>query len=134
MALLRAQKRSSGFALIEVLVALFIIAVASTALLLRMQSIARATSFIEDRTQAHWVADNLMQEFFTEQKLQKNIERARGEKDSVEFDGRTWYWSSSLEEVLLPDILQPYKMYRVDIEVWLEQDTTLAKLSGFISE
>jgi len=89
---------SCSVALLEVMIALGVVAVAATALLLRMQSIANSAIFIEERTVAYWIAENRMQEILADHALQKNIQRTRGDKDVLEYDGREWYWSSSLEE------------------------------------
>jgi len=128
------RSRVAGVALLEVMIALGVVAVAATALLLRMQSIANSAIFIEERTVAYWIAENRMQEILADHALQKNIQRTRGDKDVLEYDGREWYWSSSLEEVLMPDILAPAKMYRLDVAVGLEPDKPLATLSGFARE
>lgn len=130
------KSRSSvrGVALLEVMIALGVVAVAGTALLLRMQSIANSAIFVEERTVAYWVAENRMQEILADHSLQRNIQRARGDKDIVEYDGLEWHWSSTIEEVLMPDILAPAKMYRLDVTVGLEPDKPLATLTGFARE
>lgn len=123
-----------GFALLEVLIALAIIALGVTALLLRMQSISNTTVFIEERTVAHWIAENKMQEMLADHVLQRNIQRMRSNKDTLEYDGREWHWQSRLQEVPLPDELKPAKMFRLDIEVGVEPDKPMATLSGFVRE
>ena len=123
-----------GFALIEILVAVLIVGVAVPALMLRMQSIANTTAYIEERTIAYWVAENKLQELMIEHQLTRAVTKLRSDSDILEYGGREWYWSVIIEQVPLPEILDPAKMFRVDVSVGLEEDQTLAMLSGFLDE
>lgn len=125
---------AQGFALLEVLIALAIIASGVTALLLRMQSISNTTVFIEERTVAHWIAENKMQELIANHSLKRDIQKMRSNKDTLEYDGREWFWESRLQEVPMPEILAPEKMFRLDVEVGIEQGKPMASLSGFVRE
>lgn len=128
------SKKLKGIALLEVMVAIAIFGVAATALLTRMQSINNTSIFIEERTVAHWIAEDILRSKLADHALQKNIQSVRIEKDTLEYDEREWFWSAELEDVVLPDILAPAKMYRLNIAVGLEQDKPLAMLSGFVGE
>ncbi len=122
------RKKQSGFTLIEVLVALVVVGVALPALLVRMQGVLDHTSYINTKTYAYWFAENKMQELFLTQKLQKNVVKTKKKQDEEEFAGLSWHWRTEIEETAVEN------MYRVEIFVGLEQDETLANLSGFLLE
>lgn len=128
------MQSNNGFALLEILIALSIVAIAGVALLARMQSIANTAVFIEERTVAHWVAEDIMQEKLIEHSLQGNITRVRKDQDTREFDGRDWFWRTTLQEVPLPPALGPAKLFRLEIEVGLEEDKPMAAIAGFVSD
>jgi len=127
------MKRRQGFALLEILVALAIVGGAIVALLGRMQSISNTAQFIERKTVAHWIAENKLQEIKTEQRINQS-QRTPVRKDSgeLEYDGGTWYWTYEIIEVPLDQALAPAKMFRVDVDVGLEPEKSLANLQGFI--
>ena len=131
---LQLNVKASGFALIEILVALAIIGLALPALMLRMQSIANTTEFIESRTVAHWIAENRMQELIANQSLTKNVSKIRRDQDKIKYDGQEWYWSVSVEELELGALLAPEKMYRILVEVGLNEGEALASLTGYIGD
>ncbi len=132
--MIRAGGVRKGFALIEILVALAIIGIALPALMLRMQSIANTTGFIESRTVAHWIAENKMQQLIADQRLQKSVSKIRKDQDKIEYDNQEWHWSVVVEELELGALLAPEKMYRVLVEVGLEEDKPLASLTGYLGE
>jgi len=123
-----------GFALLEVLVALAIIAVALPALMLRMQSILGNAQRNEEKTYAYWLADNTLQELQLDQKLGRPVSGIRRGKKKEDFAGHDWYVDVQVEEVPLPEELLPARMYRVNIGVGPNEDKTLVKLSGYMSE
>lgn len=122
------NKRQNGFTLIEVLVALVVVGLALPALLTRMQSILDHTGYINTKTYAYWLAENKMQELIITQKLQGDVVKTKKKQDTEEFAGQNWYWKIEIEETPLE------KMHRVEISVGLEEDKTLANLSGFLRE
>ncbi len=135
---MRTSRSRRGFALVEILVAITIVGIAVPGLMLRMQSIANTTMFIESRTVAYWIAENKLQELIIDQQLNRSSTKIRRDRDTLEYDDREWFWTVELIEVELPEILAPAKMYRVEIEVGLEDDNSddkaLASLSGFLHE
>ncbi len=128
------MRSKHGFALLEVLIALAIIALALTALSLRMQSIIFTTAKIEDKTVAYWIAENKLQELVAQQQLGEQVTKLRRDKDVLSYAGRDWHWQVDIEEVALPEILAPAKMFRADIHVGLSEDQPVASLSGFLNE
>lgn len=127
-------RRESGFALVEILVALAIVGIALPALMLRMQSIANTTEFIESRSVAYWVAENKMQELIADQYLTKSVSKIRKDQDTLEYDNQEWHWSVIVEELDLGDALGSKKMFRIVIDVGLNPEESLASLTGYIGE
>ncbi|MFT7560214.1 MAG: general secretion pathway protein I [Flavobacteriales bacterium] len=130
-----------GFALIEVMVALAVVGLALPALLLRMQAIVQDTTYYENKTFAHWVADNKMQELIVDQKLGKKISSLRKKDDIIEYGDREWWWTVTTEEVPLPPPLDVgNKYFKVIVDVGLNDEResgnekSLASLTGFIDE
>ena len=76
--------RSRGFTLIEVLVALVVVALGMSAVLASLTSAADTVYFLKDKTLAEWIAFNRI----TEVRLQKKLP-VKGKTDGdVEFAGR----------------------------------------------
>jgi len=99
-----------GFTLIEVMVALAVVAVALPALMFSLHQQIDGTGYLRDKSIAHLVAANKL----TEVRL---LARARGQllkgKDSgsTEMAGREWSWQLNSTETILP------KFYRVEIKI-----------------
>lgn len=96
-----------GFTLLEVLVALVVVAVALAALLKGVSGNAVNAAYLRDKTFAQWVAMNVV----AERQLgltQKNNKSERGE---AEMGGRNWRWSAKLKETFDDAI------WRLEVEV-----------------
>lgn len=133
------RKFCKGFALVEILVAITVVGIALPALMMRIQTINNTTMRIEERTTAYWVAENKMQELIAQQMLRpKSVSRMREDQDTVEFDGRDWYWHITVTEMPLGELLRPAKMFRIEMEVSIADGSSdpkvLASLLGFIHE
>jgi general secretion pathway protein I len=102
-----ASGRPHGFTLLEVLVALAIIAIALAAIVgetvQRLGNAARLT----DRTLAHWVAMNRV----TEQQLRTDWPTAGVTTGTVDLAGREWYWSIKVSNT------EDANVRRLDVEV-----------------
>jgi general secretion pathway protein I len=126
-------RKANGFALLEIIVALAIVGGAVVALLGRMQSIANTAQFIERKTVAHWIAENKLQEIKTEQRIRQNTNSpVRKDSGELEFESAQWYWRYEIIEVPLDPALAPAKMFRVNVDIGLEPEKSLANLQGFI--
>lgn len=91
------MRRSRGFTLIEVLVALAVVAIGMAAVLEALTSSANATVYLRDKTFAQWVALN-------------QVERVRLSTQSGQFPGtgtstghvrfanRSWHWRQSIAQ------------------------------------
>lgn len=85
-----------GFTLIEVLVALAIIAIALGALLSTSGSQANSAAYLKQKTIAHWVAMNEIAELQIEKRY-PDLGTASG---STEMAGVEWFWTRETEQLL----------------------------------
>ena len=99
--------RMRGFTLIEVLVALAIVAVGMSALLGAMTSAADTSIYLRDKMFAEWIALNRVEET----RLQPR-RPSKGKSDGeVEYAGRKWRWEQDVLETEVPGLL------RIDVKV-----------------
>lgn len=92
---MRAQ--ASGFTLIEVLIALVIVALAAAAAMEAVSGAADEATRLRDRSFAQWIALNQI----AEQRLQ-TTRPANGEtKGTVEFAGQRWEWKQIIQPMEL---------------------------------
>lgn len=102
-----AQRSITGFTLLEILIALAVIAIALAAIVgetaQRLGSAARLT----DRTLAHWVAMNQI----VTQQLSTAWPAVGSTSDSTEMAGREWFWTLKVSSTDDADVR------RLDVEV-----------------
>ena len=82
------KKRSAGFTLIEVMVALTIIAISLGALLNTSGTQASSASYLKQKTLAHWVAVNEL----TQMRISKDFPDIGDKKGSTSMANHDWYW------------------------------------------
>lgn len=96
------RSRERGFTLVEVMVALVIVAMAVPALLFTLNQQIDGAAYLRDRSLAQLVASNRMHELrlalrVGSRRLQGNL------AGSEEMAGRTWFWSLTSEATEVPD-------------------------------
>ena len=96
-----------GFTLIEVLVALAIVAIGMAAVLSSLTSSASTVVFMHDKTLANWVALN----HIAEQRLLPQMPQLGKTDGDIDFAGQKWHWAQ--EVVALP----VQGMVRLDVHV-----------------
>ena len=116
-------KTSAGFTLVEVLVALAIIAIALGALLSTSGSQANSVGYLKNKTLAHWVAVNEMNRLNIEKRF-PDLGKAPGSSDMA---NNEWFWS---REVLATE--DP-RARQVTITVFAddEREQNLTRLTGY---
>lgn len=88
--------RERGLTLIEVLIALAIIGIALTAVIKATSQTIKSTSYLQDKTMAAWVAQEIIGEAKTGLIHVPNAPDHL--LDKTKMLGRTWYWQASLEK------------------------------------
>jgi general secretion pathway protein I len=102
--------RHRGFTLIEVLVALVIVAVGMSAMMGALTSSARTVTYMQDKTFAEWVALNQI----ANDRLQLGQGQLPGTGNStgdVDYAGRSWHWRQEIVASQVPGIM------RIDVKV-----------------
>jgi general secretion pathway protein I len=111
-----------GFTLLEVLVALAIVAVALSAIIRVTGLNAHNALYLENKTFAHWVAMNMM----TEIRLQAKLPDEK--KGKIEMAQREWFW----EVNMLDTMDKSLKRIEIKIKTNPNKDKYLINLIGFI--
>jgi general secretion pathway protein I len=121
--------RARGFTLVEVMVALAIVAIALPALLMALYQQIDDTAYLRDKTLAYMVAENKLAEIRLVIGSTRNLSAG---KDSglASMADRDWYWWVETKAT------EVEKFFRVDITVSLDeqqQEQPLFTLSAFMS-
>ena len=120
------RRQSRGFTLVEVMVALAIVALALPALMFALQQQVDATGYLRDKSMTHAVAANKLSEV-------RILAVARGdllkglESGITTMGERDWYWwmESKLTEVPL--------FYRLQIDVALDEEDAESPLYTLVA-
>jgi general secretion pathway protein I len=83
-------RRARGFTLVEVLVALIVVAVALTALMIAVSGTARTSGYLRDKTMAQWIALNRI----TEVRLNVTQFAQNTDTGEVDFGNRKWHYDT----------------------------------------
>jgi general secretion pathway protein I len=120
-----APTRHTGFTLIEVMIALAVLAIALAAVMRTVGQSIDLTTNLRDRNIALWVAQNRL---LTHQ-LQGDFPSATTTEGTSEMGGREWRWREAVTTTPEP------KLRRIEIEVRLGAgDSAIARLVGFLKD
>jgi general secretion pathway protein I len=114
----------AGFTLIEVLAALVIVSLGMLGVITAVGQTASNSTYLRDKTIAHWVAMNRL----TEARLQPAAPKIDKSSDEVEMAGRKWRWTMTVTQTPVESVR------RIDVSVRpleADRDSSLALVSGF---
>lgn len=119
------KKSQLGFTLLEVMVALLVVAISLGGAVKIIGNAAANSSRMSSKTFANWVALNQMAEL----RIKKDWPKFGEIKGAAEMAGRNWVWSQQAIKTDDDDIR------RIELSVWSEDDTDSAPfviLVGFL--
>ena len=121
---MNARRFCRGFTLVEVMVAVVIVAVGMGAAILAVNQSVYNASYLRDKIMASWVAENRLTELRLAG-ITPEVEETTGE---AEMGDIRWLYRQKISETGVSNLL------RVDIQVSseLEPQGTLVSLSGFV--
>ena len=112
-----------GFTLIEVVVALAVLAVGMTAVLHATSQAGYAGAFLKQRTVAHWVASNRAAEL----SINREWPEPGTSSGTETMAEQTWRWETEVQTTVVPELRL------VTIRVTLD-DEEMASLVTFVSQ
>ena len=120
------RRGTRGFTLVEVLVALMIVAMGLAALMVAVSGTARTSGYLRDKTLAQWMALNRISE------VRLNLTKFGQNTDTgeISFANRTWHYDTRYFDTSIPT------MKRVVVRVYAGDAKTkgnpLAESTGFL--
>lgn len=108
----------AGFTLIEVMVAVAILAVALPAMLYALMNQVDNTGYLRDKMFAQWAAENVAANLRIENRATGRIKTSK-QSGMEEMNGRKWYWRSTATEAPEEDFKG---IYRVDIAIYANKN------------
>ncbi len=118
--------RSRGFTLLEVMVAMAVIAIGLGAIITEASRNINNASLLRDMTLAHWVATNKVVEI----QVENEWPGAGTDTGDVEMAGRDWHWTVKI--INTPD----ERVRRMDVEVRTDANSErpLASVISYIGD
>lgn len=113
------RARNRGFTLLEILVAMTVLAIAMAAVIKTLGAQARNSEYLELRTLASWVAQNKAAEF----QLSKQWPGTGEQNGSAQFAGRDWQWDTRVTNTEDPNIR------RLDVRVSQDKKTVASVIA-----
>jgi general secretion pathway protein I len=101
------MRHARGFTLIEVLVALAIVAIGMAAVLGTLTSSANTISYLRDKTFANWVALNQIATL----RISGQMTPTGNSDGNIDFAGRSWHWRREVIATQVPGVV------RIDVKV-----------------
>ena len=119
------SQRHQGFTLIEVMVALAIVAFSLTTVAASMGQMIDTASAMRERTYASWIAQNKI----AEMRLANVIPEVTSTSGEVDYAGTEWAWRADVSETGVENL------FRVDVTVsYPGSRDGIRTVSGFIGE
>ncbi len=119
------NKWMRGFTLLEVMIALTIVAFSLTAIAATMNQMIDAANAMRERTYASWIAQNKIAEL----RLANVIPDVSSTSGEVDYANTQWSWRAVVSETGIENF------FRVDVSVSLAgSDYNIRTVTGFIGE
>lgn len=119
------RHRQAGFTLLEVMVALVVVALALTAVAASMSQMLDAAETMRERTFASWIALNKI----AEMRLANVIPKVAETSGEVDYAGTTWGWRAVVSETGVENL------FRLDVTIThAGSDNAIRTETGFIGE
>ena len=120
------RRQGAGFTLLEVLIALAVLALSMAAVIKAVSDYTVNQSYLRDRTMAMWVARNVLVQFQVENEWPDVGER----KGTSEMGEREWRWLGVISQT------EEAELRRLDVKVFAldseDDESPLSILSGFL--
>jgi len=117
------KNSDKGFTLIEVLIALAVIAISLGAILSTSGSQAQQATYLKQKSIAHWVAMNEM----TRLQVENSFPSLGDEKGSTEMANHEWFWTRTTKELAVTK-----KVREVSFQIYADKQrkNKLTQLTG----
>lgn len=117
------RSANKGFTLIEVMVALAIVALSLAAVTASMSQMIDAAQTMKDRTYASWIAQNRIAEL----RLAPATPKVGASNGDIDYANTEWSWRAVVSETGVDDL------YRIDVSVSLAgSDDVIRTVTGFV--
>jgi len=117
------RRSCSGFTLIEVMVALSIVALSLTAVTASISQMIDAAESMRNRTYASWIAQNRI----TELRLAADAPEVGSSNGEVQYANTDWSWRAVVAETGVDDL------FRIDVSVSLAgSEDNIRTVTGFV--
>ncbi|MES9831491.1 MAG: type II secretion system minor pseudopilin GspI [Candidatus Thiodiazotropha sp. LLP2] len=118
--------RSKGFTLLEILIALAILAIALSSIIAVASNQSMNVAYLRDKTLAHWVAMNQI----TELQIQNKWPATGTKKGNEEMGLQKWYWEREISKT--PDD----RVRQIEIRIFRnkDDDNSVTRLVSFLSQ
>ena len=117
------SRSSRGFTLLEVMIALIIVALSLTAVAASMSQMIFEAQIMRDRTYASWIAQNRIAEI----RLAAATPDVGASNGEVQYANVDWTWRAVVSETGVDDL------YRIDVSVSLAGiDGNIRTVTGFV--
>ncbi|MFL0807249.1 MAG: type II secretion system minor pseudopilin GspI [Oceanobacter sp.] len=113
---MRTRPYSSGFTLLEVMIALTIFAALAVTISSTASQAVNNTLHLEEKVLATWVAENALTQMRIQTRASQALPPQTQSKDTLEMAGREWVVKTHVEKTDFPGVV------RITISVALERD------------
>ena len=119
------MRKLKAFTLLEVMVALVVIAVTMGAIITSAGSSAAVASRLKEKTVASWVAQNQIALYRAKKIWTANTSTRTGKVKMLDIE---WNWTMKVDKT------ENDRIHRIDVNVYLVEDDIIASATSFIAK